>query len=114
SERPSRRFSRRRLTMSISHQLQSLIGLAEQADALVPQIRSLLTQIQAAEDQLHRTLADEARAAGHGPHTHGISQLDGGRRLAHYVVGLLERPSIAGDPSAAALATSAYASITGA
>ncbi|MCL4767751.1 MAG: hypothetical protein KJZ80_16105 [Hyphomicrobiaceae bacterium] len=100
--------------MTVDNQVQTLIGLAEQADALVLQIRSLLAQIQAAEDQIHRTLTDEARAAGDGPHTRGISHLAGGRRLAQYLVTQIERPTIAGDPSAAVLATSAYASISGA
>lgn len=99
--------------MTVAQQVQALITLAEQGDALVAQLRPLLAQIQAAEEEIYRTLINDALAADSHQSTRDVSHLAGGRRLANYLRTLINRPVISGDLSAADLATKAYASITG-
>ena len=84
---------------TVPQHAQNIINLAQQADALISQLRPVLESIAAEENALHREGVKEG-----APFVSGA--IDGRRRLAHYAAGLVYKPEH--SQTVTELATSAW------
>ncbi|MCG5237120.1 hypothetical protein [Xanthobacter oligotrophicus] len=74
-----------------------IVSLAAQADEIISQMRAIKEAINRNEEAIHRL------------HGSWHATIDGQRRLWHYAVTLIEKPSVADQKSVEELARSAWA-----